>query len=161
MAELAVAMSLQFTSVLDKFHKSELEELLFFHPHQGRFASSIVGAVEKHGVPTVVEQDNHLRVKLVGSDDAQTLYVVMESLLLQELVGAVIYTRTSEGTLVILHIAVKKEYTQEGEKSGQQVTLQLIQEICRIARQVQGIKSVQLGYKRSHNFLKTDLFRVS
>ena len=153
-------MKLHFTSGLTVAHKKELEELLFFHPQQERFASSIVSTVEKHGSPRIVERDSHLRIELSGVEDAQTLYAVMESLLLLELVGVVIFARTSAEALVILHIAVKQEYTQEETKSGQQVTLHLIQELCRIARQIQGVKSVQLGYKRSHNFLKTDLFRV-
>ena len=152
-------MKLQFTSVLDISHKAELEELLFVHPQQERYAAGIVNRVEKHGAPKIMVRQDRLRVEFPGAADIQTLYAVMGNLFLQELVGIVNYTRTPEGALVIIHIAVKEAYTQQGAKSGQQVTLLLIQALCRIAQQIQGVQSVQLGYKHSHNFLKTDLFR--
>ena len=153
-------MKLQFTSVLDCSHKAELEELLFFHPHQGRYTASIVNRVEEYGSPKIVERPAGLRVEFTETDNIQTLFAVIETLFLRELVGVVNYTRTPDGMLVIVHIAVKEGYTQQGAKSGQQVTLLLIQALCRIARQIQGVHTVQLGYKRSHNFLKTDLFRI-
>lgn len=152
-------MHLTFSSILAKDHRGELEELMFFHPQQERFASSIVNTIETYGSPRVVEKEGQLRIALQGVTEVQTVYAVMEGLLQRELVGVVVFTRTNNNNLEVLFIVVKDEYTQTGSKSGRQVTLLLIQELCRIARQIRGIHSVQIGYRRVKTYLKVDLLR--
>jgi predicted GNAT family acetyltransferase len=153
-------MTLVFTSALDKTHRDELEELMFFHPEQGRFASNILRAVEQHGSPRVTECEGKLRIELPSITGVQTLFAVMQDIAQLELVGVVVYTRTSAGVIEILHIAVKDEYTGHGPRSDQQVAFSLIQELCRIARQIRGVHSVQLAYKRNRVLLKTELMRT-
>src|ERR1035441_2166468 len=122
-------MALQFTSVLDRPHREELEELMFQHPQQGRFRDTILDCIERFGVPRVVEQNGRLRIELAGQTEVQTLYAVMEGPLHSELVGALVFTRNATGELVVLHIAVKDEYTAQGPRADQMVTFALLEEL--------------------------------
>lgn len=153
-------MSLTFTSALDKIHREELEELMFFHPQQERFTSNILRAVEQYGSPRVTECEGKLRIELPSITGVQTLFAVVQDVTHWELVGVVVYTRTPDGVILILHVVVKDEYTKQSVHSDQLVAVSLIQELCRIARQIRGIHSVQLGYSRNKILLKTELLRV-
>lgn len=148
-------MALQFTSVLDQSLRGELEELMFQHPQQGRFRDTILDCIERFGVPRVVEQNGRLRVELAGQTEVQTLYAVMARPLHSELVGALVFTRNQTGELVVLHIAVKDDYTAQGPRADQMVTFALVEELCRVARQIQGVHGVRLAYARGQSILKT------
>ena len=148
-------MVLHFTSVLDRSHRVELEELMFQHPQQRRFRDTILDCIERFGVPRVVEQNGRLRIELAGPTEVQTLYAVMEQLLHSELVGALVFTRNEVGELLVLHIAVKDDYTAQGPRAAQMVTFALFEELCRVARCIQGVHGVRLVYTRGQTVLKT------
>jgi hypothetical protein len=148
-------MALQFTAVLDQLHREELEELMFQHPQQGRFRDTILDCIERFGVPRVVEQNGRLRIELAGQTEVQTLYAVLEGSLDSGLVGALVFTRNEAGELVVLHIAVKDEYTAQGPRADQMVTFALLEELCRVARHIRGVPGVRLAYTRGHTLLKT------
>jgi len=137
-------MNLSLTSKLGKEHADELEELLFFHPQQGRFRRNIIASVEKHGSPTVIERNGGLRIQLQMLQDVQTLYALARDGERQQLAGALVYTRTEPQTLEILHIVVKDEYTMTGKQADGGLTFLLIEELCRIGRMIQGILFVRL-----------------
>jgi hypothetical protein len=147
-------MDLCLTSMLGPEHADELEELLFFHPQQGRFRRNITASVEKYGSPRIVEKNGGLRIQLRLLEDVQTLYAVAREDDWQELAGALVYTRTEPRTLEILHIVVKDEYTLQGKRSEQGLTFLLIEELCRIGRMIQGIQFVSLAYDRGRVILK-------
>ena len=148
-------MGLHFTSALDKTHRAELEELIFFHPQQGRFASSLISTIAEQGAPRIIEQAGKLRIEIPRIQDVQTLYAIIGDALQWELVGMVAYTRIHHDELTILHIAVKDEYTAQGPKGDQLVAHHLIEEICRIGHRIQGIKGVRLAYRRGKTLLTT------
>lgn len=148
-------MALQFTSVLDRSHCGELEELMFQHPQQGRFRDTILDCIEQFGVPRVVELNGRLLIELARHTEVQTLYAVMEGPLQSELVGAVVYTRNAANELAVLHIAVKNDYTAQGSRANQMVTFAMLEEVCRVARHIQGVHGVRLAYARGQAVLKT------
>ena len=148
-------MGLQFTSVLDQTHRSELEELIFFHPQQGRFASSLVSTIAEQGAPRIIEQAGKLRIEIPRIPDVQTLYAIVTGAVEWELVGMVAYTRRIPAELTILHIAVKDEYTLHGAKGDQLVACHLLEELQRIGHRIQGIHGVQLAYRRDKTLLTT------
>ena len=104
-------------------------------------------------MPRVVEHNGGLRIALSGHTEVQSLYAMLEEP--PELVGAVVYTRNAADELAILHIAVKNDYTAKGPRADQMVTFALIEELCRVARHIQGVHGVRLAYTRGQSILKT------
>ena len=127
---------------------------MFQHPQQGRFRDTIMDCIEQFGVPRVVEQNGRLRIELAGHTEVQTLYAMIEGPLHSELVGAVVYTRNAADELAVLHIAVKNDYTAQGPRADQMVTFALVEELCRVARHIQGVQGVRLAYARGQAILK-------
>jgi len=148
-------MALQFTSVLDRSRRGELEELMFQHPQQGRFHDTIMDCIDRFGVPSVVERNGRLRIELASQTEVQTLYAMIDGPLPSELVGAVVYTRDAADELVVLHIAVKDDYTAQGLRAHQMVTFGLVEELCRVARHIHGVNGVRLVYVRGQSILQT------
>ena len=148
-------MGLHFTSGLDKIHREALEGLIFFHPQQGRFASSLIKTIEQHGSPRIVEQDGKLRIEIQRIQGIQTLYAIIDDALQWELVGMVAYTRIIPEELTILHISVKEEFTAHAPKGDQMVAYNLLEELRRIGHRIQGIQGVRLAYCRSKTLLTT------
>jgi hypothetical protein len=150
-------MSLQFTSLLQPAYREALEGLLFLHPQQGRFRDTILDAIEAHGVPRVVERDGGLRVEVAGQTSVQTLYVLWAAAHGCELVGAVVYTRNLEEELEIVHIAVKQDYTARGARASEGVTVALVEELCRVACRIRGVRGVRLAYSRQRAVLRASI----
>lgn len=148
-----VTMSLCLTSLLAPGYSEDLENLLFFHPQQGRFRRNIIASVEKYGSPRIVERNGGLRIQLQFLEDVQTLYGIAREGENEELAGTLIYTRTGQ-TLEILHIVVKDEYTMRGAQVDLGLTFMMIEELCRIGRMIQGIHFVRLAYERGGVILK-------
>ena len=147
-------VTLVFTSSLDRSHLEELEELMFFHPQQGRFKGTLLDSVEEFGQPHILDRDGLLHVGLGGDGaGAQTLYAMVDHPSRGELAGVVVYTRTADNELLILHIAVKDRYTSHGRSADAQVTYLLIEELRQIARRIHGIRGVRIAYKRGHSLL--------
>ena len=148
-------MGLRFTSVLDYTHREALEELMFFHPQQGRFASSLISTIEQQGSPRIIEQDGKLRIEIPRIQSVQTLFAIIDGVLQWELVGMVTYARITLDELTALHIAVKDEYTACGSKGDLLVAYQLIEELRRIGHRIQGIQGVRFTYRHSKILLTT------
>jgi hypothetical protein len=146
-------MNLCLTSILGTKHANELEELLFFHPHQGRFRRNIIASVERHGSPRISQQGGRLRIQLQFLEDVQSLYAVARTGQDEELVGVLVYTRIEPATLEILHIVVKDEYTLFGKHAQHGLTFRFIEELCRIGRMIRGIRFVRLAYDRGRVIL--------
>lgn len=147
-------MKICITSLLGKRHADALEQLLYFHPQQSRFREDIIASVERYGSPRIVESNGGLRIQLELLGDVQSLYAMAERGKTRRLVGAVVYTRASGGVLEVLHIVVKDEFTIQGRNAKNEVTAILIEEVCRIARQIQGVHSVRLAYDRGSIVVK-------
>ncbi len=147
-------MSIRITSMLGAHYAEALETLLFFHSQQGRFRRSIVDSVERHGSPRIMKQNGGLRVQLPKLQDVQTLYALAGGAERAELVGAMVYTRSDERTIEILHLVVQDEYTARGQKSEAGVTFLLVEELCRVGRRIRGVQFVRLAYDRGQVVLK-------
>ena len=149
------AMALRFTSILDKSHRKELENLFFFHPQQARFHGSILDTLERDGMPRIVSNNGGLRIELAGQGEVQTVYAIMENALTRELVGAIVYTRNADNELAVRHIVVKDAYTSGGTKADLDVAYQLITELRRAAQRIGGVRGVRLAYNHRKTLLGT------
>ena len=133
-----------FTSVLDRKHRREHERLLFLNPGQHRVRSAIVVAVEKYGIPRVVDEQGRLRVRLDSCREVQTLFAISHAALSSRLAGVMVYTRLDEESLLLLHMAVARDYASAGRFGRQMLALRLVERLRNIARQVKGVRAVRL-----------------
>jgi len=133
--------TVHFTSALDPSYRSRLEELLFFNANQSTTGPQVIAVIERYGAPRVVVDGEKLRVLCGGSLCPQTLYAVETSETSQALVGVVIFTREEE-TLVVLHIAVREDYTQRSQPGRRPLVLEMLEEVRGIGRRIKGVSSI-------------------
>lgn len=147
--ELAARKSvdtISFSSRLPSAYLPDLESLMFFHPQQRRVSKDIVESIEKYGVPRIVAEGDFLRVCLGESFGVQNLYAIIEDGERRELVGVLIYTRVETETVVVLHIAVKEEYSLSGSHCREMLAMRLLARLREAARQIRGVRSIVLAY---------------
>ena len=133
-----------FTSVLGSKHRRELEKLMFLNPGQHRVRAAILEVIEKYGIPKVIEEQGRLRVRLESGREVQTLFAMGHARLNPKLAGVMVYTRLDVETILLLHIAVAKDYASRGRFGLQRLTLRLVERLRAIARQVKGVRAVRL-----------------
>jgi len=140
--------SLIFSSVLDVHFRSDLEDLLFFNPNQGQYASAIMKAVEQFGSPKIVMQNGSLRILM--QSNVQTLYVLIDSQAATRLVGVVIYTIQPTDTINIIHLAIDMEFSAAGKKAHRMIVFAAINELRQIGQSIKGVAWVKLSYGDGH-----------
>lgn len=133
-----------FTSVLGRRHRRELEKLLFLNPGQHRVRAAILEAIEQYGIPKVVEEQGRLRVRLESGREVQTLFAMGHARLNPRLAGVMVYTRLDVETILLMHMAVAKDYASRGRFGRQGLTLRLVERLRATARQVKGVCAVRL-----------------
>lgn len=136
-------------------HRRALERMLFFHPEQGRFRRSLVDSVARLGTPRIVVERGCLRIELPGLPAAQSLYAVSPGPLRERLLGAVVFTRTCDEELEILHIVVRGDCTLAGTGGSDSVAFSLMDQLCRIARRINGVRRVRLAYGRGRVMVRS------
>jgi hypothetical protein len=139
-------LRIQFTSVLGNQFRDDLEELLFFNPQQGRALTGINHSISEYGVPSICEMDGKLRISVEGLTESQTLYALDVSLLRPILAGVMVYARTDPENIVLLHIAVKEDYSRTGKYADRMLVLNLMTQLRRIAKMIKGVRSITLKY---------------
>lgn len=141
---------IHYTSVYDGRRRRELEKLLFQNPRQHIVRAAIVEGIEKYGVPRIVVEDGHLRVKLEGGLEVQTLFAVASSLFQSRLAGVMIYTRLDSETMLLLHLAVAEDYSSHGRQRKQMLALRFVEQLRGIAARIKGVRAVRvlLGHER-------------
>lgn len=138
-------LPLTFSSALSVNRRDELEELMFFHPEQGEHTASINASIEAYGFPKIMQEDDSLRIGIAGLD-VQTLYAFVPRGSIQQLAGVVVYTRTSDDTLVLLHMAVKPEFSFSSGYRNELVLPRMLAQLRVIARRIKGIKRLSIVY---------------
>lgn len=135
-----------YTSVLAPTSLPELEALLFFNPNQHRVRETIVSAIEEFGIPRVELQVDRLRVRLEGGNEVQTLFAMAEEPQRTRLAGVAVYTRVDATTLLLLHLAVRKEYSANGANAGQMLVLRFFAQLRDIAARINGVRTLRIFY---------------
>jgi hypothetical protein len=135
-----------FASRLPAACREELESLMFFHPGQTQVSGAIDEAIEVYGVPQVTEDGGYLRLRVGEAFDVQNLFALVGSGEKTELAAAAIYLRTDIETIVLLHIAVKEEYSFAGGQPQEMVTMKTLTKLREIARQIKGVRHIEVLY---------------
>lgn len=104
----------------------------------------IAAAIERFGIPEIVEEGARLRLRVEGRDDVQCLFAVEADS--GRPVGMVVYIRPGLEQITVLHVSIASEYATGGIKAGEQLLLRLLRELRRSARKVKGVRRVELFY---------------
>jgi hypothetical protein len=137
-----------FSSRLPLAYREDLENLLFFHPHQETVSPGIVRSVERFGTPAIVVHGDFLRIHVGELSEVQALYATVEGSEKPALAGVAIYTRTDVETIDLLHIAIHEEYSSSGKHSGEMLAMKMVSKLCEIARQIKGVRYLGIVYGR-------------
>ena len=139
-------MVIRFTSLLQTRYRDDLESLVFFNTNQSSVSPSIVDAINKYGVPQIMVDGDSLRLALGDTLAVQALYALAERGKHSELAGAIIYTRIDIETIVLLHMAVKDDYSFIGRYSREMLAMKLFNRLRAIAHQIKGVRSLKIMY---------------
>lgn len=140
---------IRFISLLENQFRNDLEELMFFNPQQGKTLSGINHAIREYGIPSICETDGKLRIHVDGLPETQTLYAMDLDAAEPLLAGVMVYARTDAENVVLLHIAVKEEYSHTGKEADRLLVLTLMTQLRKIARMIKGVQHITLKYSSS------------
>ena len=130
----------KFTSTLPTKYAEALEELLFFNPNQQAMQGAIVSSVEQFGQPSIITDGENLRIKLEKLNAVQTVFAMDGDVL----TGVLVYSRTNQETLTVIHIAVNPEYSSNGEYSANMLFLRMLALLRSTARRIKDVKVIQI-----------------
>ncbi len=137
---------IRFSSILDREYRDDLEDLMFFNPQQRKALTGINHSISEYGVPSIVETNNRLRISVEGLPESQTLFALDHSAQKPVLAGVMVYMRTDPENLVLLHIAVKEDYSRSGIYGDEMLVLRFMTQLRDIAKRIKGIRAITLKY---------------
>jgi hypothetical protein len=149
--EVEVMNQFKIVADIPEEMKSQLEELLFFHPHQGRMRLNILDSVHSYGSPRIVTRAGRLHVAVGEMDPIPALYAVSTGIITETLLGVLLFTRHVPDTLEVMHVVVHPDYTAAGAHDAQGVFMALIDQLRRIAHGIKGINQVHVFYWKGQN----------
>jgi len=138
-----VNLELRSTAPIEQ--RKAVESLLFFNPSQGQVRDGIVEALEKFGMPRLVEQGSSLTIQ-TGPHQTQTLFAYDADRPSSPPVGVVLFLRTSPTDVTILHVAVQPDYTLKGSREGAGVGLFLVESVRSLCSRISGVTQLILTY---------------
>ena len=140
-------MNIVFSSRVPSECRSELEDLLFFNPRQHLVREGIIHSLAHFGHPRVEETSNGLSVR-VGDHEAQTLFAFDRENKTKAPVGVVVFVRTSQEEIAIVHVAVDDDYALQGSDAGVGLGVTLVEKVKEIARRIVGVKQIVFFYRQ-------------
>lgn len=146
-------VKLRFSSVLPVSYRDELERIVFFNPQQSRFMTPLLAAVNRYGVPTIIEENGCLRLGVPAFESIQTLYALDDEVGATPLLaGVAMFVRESDDTMLVLHLAMHQDYTADGPKADEWVAARLMSTVRDISQRTRGINTIRLLYPREVRF---------
>ena len=140
-------MNIVFSSRVPSECRSELEDLLFFNPRQHLVREGIIHSLAHFGHPRVEETPGGLSIR-VGDHEAQTLFAFDREKKTKAPVGVVLFSRTSQEEIAIMHVAVDDEYALQGSEAGVGLGVTLVEKVKEIARRIVGVKRIVFFYRQ-------------
>ena len=140
-----------FCSTIGRAYERELEHLLFFNARQRTVRAGVVEALERYGAPSIVHENDALRVIVSGCPGTQCLFALAASGDPPQLLGSVIYMRNPVDTLTILHLAVSDDTVTEDDQNPL-IVVRLVDQVRKLARSIRGVRWVHVLYSQSGQF---------
>jgi hypothetical protein len=139
-------MAIRYTSKISSEHLDALQQLMFFNEKQHHYRAGIMASIEEFGEPMIINEDGFLRVRTSRLGEVQALYALAEAGHEMQPVGAMLYTRSAEDTLTLLHIGVHKDFTNEGRHGEELVMMNLMRRLIELGRRVKYIRKLIVLY---------------
>jgi len=139
-------VNVTFSSKAARDARPAVEELFFFNPRQYRVRNGIVNSLGRFGHPRIEDTISGLSVR-VGDQEAQTLFAFDSDRRNGNPVGIVIFLRTSQDEIAIMHMAVHPDYALHGRRAGLGLGLVLIEKVKEIASRIVGVRRIVLPYQ--------------
>lgn len=137
----------RFVSRLPGGFREELESMLYFNPQQKKVLREVIQVIDGYGPPEVVEDDGLLRVDVRLLPGSQCLFA-MDGPEGDQLAGLIVFYRRDEEVVLVPHLAVKEQYSTAGPHAGERLVSQMLGKVVEIARQLRGVRSVELAYRQ-------------
>lgn len=140
-------MSIFVTSMLKIECRDQLEQIMFFNPQQGGIRSDIIEVIDKYGLPEIVMEGYCLRIHVGEFSDVQTLFAFDSMAKDAMLIGVIVFVRADTETILVLHIAVREDYSITGEHPQDMLAMDLIIKLREAASRIKGVKRLSLVYE--------------
>jgi hypothetical protein len=141
------------SSVLPLAYRDELERIVFFNPQQSRFIDPVLAAVNRYGIPAIIEEKDRLRLSVPAFAAVQTLYALDGPAPTAVLAGVAAFVRETEDTMLLLHVAVHQDYTTEGPRADEWVPVRLVSAVRDICRRTRGITCLRVLYPKEARYV--------
>lgn len=135
-----------FSSVLSVEYRKALEGLMFFNEQQGLVKQAIMASIDQYGLPRIFPEGELLRIRVEKLAEVQALFAMADAGGQAHLVGVIIYVRREDDTILVLHVAVNKEYSSSGSHADQMLAIRLISTLREIAGRIKGVRSLMVVY---------------
>ena len=140
-------MNLFLSSKIAREYRESLEDLLFFNPRQHLVRDGIVHSLERFGHPQLVEGADGLSVR-IGDHEAQTLFAFDRDRRGGDLIGIVVFLRTSPEEVTIMHVAVHPSYALRGRRAGLGLGVTLVEKVKEICSRIVGVQRIVFFYRQ-------------
>lgn len=140
--------SVRFTSVLAQTYRDRLERIVYFNEQQHKVRGPLLDAIHRYGSPKVIVSEGLLRFAVPAFAEVQSLYALDEIADPPTLAAAVIYTRESVETLVVLYLAIHEDYAAGGAHAEEMLGAQIIELLRANAARTKGIRWLRLLYPK-------------
>jgi hypothetical protein len=137
-----------FCSSLGSAYLEDLEKLLFFNPLQGQALPGIHQSIREYGVPSIFIDGDKLRIRIENLPGAQSIFAVEDATDRPLLAGVMVYSRVDVETIVLLHIAVREEFSRFGNRAEVGLVGKMMAQLRTIARSLKGVNSIHLKYAK-------------
>jgi hypothetical protein len=141
-----MSMNLVFQSCLPPADQEALERLVFFNPNQLHSQADVLRALDLYGTPAIVPGPAGLHVTLSRCPDVQCLFATSG----RDLLGMLIYQRTSLEDILVVHIAVADAYSRS--RAGLSVVIRLLRTVRAAARRLRGVQRLRVLYRDGRQF---------
>ena len=139
-------MNVTLTSCLPQSAHEDLERLVFFNPNQLHSQADVLRALDLYGTPAIVVGPHGLHVTLSRCPDVQCLFATSG----EELMGMLVYRRTSTEDVLVVHIAVADPYSRN--RDGLSVVIRLLRAVRASARRLRGVQRLRVFYRDGRQF---------
>ena len=137
-----------FSSILKRKYRDELETLMFFNPQQAKVKPAIIESIEKYGNPQICVDGDFLRLKFETFSDVQTIFAFDNQGIDANLIGVIIYVRADFENIIVLHIAVREEYSTTGHHANEMLVMRLMIKVQEIASRIKAVNSITVLYEK-------------
>ena len=137
---------LELAVQLDKVFRPEVERMLYFNRGQDRVVKGIEAGILKYGRPVIFETGDRINIGIEGFDGSQGLFCLERVTPTRRLVGLMLFLRSDEETLSLVHVAIAESCTLNKRQSKASLLFFLVDELQAIARRIRGIRRIELIY---------------